>query len=128
MLPRGEERAKGVSHFQNSPPRPRKMGPKAASLPLSRLGERSGGRRVFFQGGEEEKLQKWEVDTGSQMENQGEAGPTSPKVGRRKVADQVIPGDGRVFPLSCPGFFQGWESESTRPLCRVDGRTEGQMG
>lgn len=52
MLPTGEERPKGVSHFQNSLPRPREMGPESASFLLSPCRGRSGGRGAFFQGGE----------------------------------------------------------------------------
>lgn len=62
MLPRGEERAKGVSHFQNSLPRPRKMGPYATSLPVD--GELKGGAHSS-KVGRREQLQQREVGAGS---------------------------------------------------------------
>lgn len=73
MLPRGEERAKGVSHFQNSLPRPRKMGPHAASVPLCPVEGGLEGGVHSSKVGRSEQLQQWERG-GIRMEDEEEAG------------------------------------------------------
>lgn len=121
MFPRGEDRTRGFSHFQNSLPRPRRMGPYAASLPLSPCGG-MWGRGAFFQGGEEGAAAAVGGGSWVRMENEGEAGASSPKARRRKAAEHVILGDDRLF---LPG---SWESESTWPRCWQAGMDSGEDG
>lgn len=65
MLPRGEKRAKGVSHFQNSLPGPRKMGPYAVSLSFCPVeGELEGGVHSS-KVGRRKQLQQQNVGAGS---------------------------------------------------------------
>lgn len=79
MLPRGVERAKGVSHFPNSLPRPRKMGPESASLLLSpKEGDQEGGVHSSKVGSLEQP-QQWGGGPGSQIEDQGKQGAIFPR-------------------------------------------------
>lgn len=75
MLPRGEERAKEASRFQNSLPRPRKVGPEAASLPRAPVeADLGGGGLHSSKVGRTERLQPWARGHGSQMAGEGAQG------------------------------------------------------
>lgn len=106
MLPRGEERAKGVSHFQNSLPRPRKMGPYAVSFPLCPVeGELEGGVHSS-KVGRMEQLQQREVGAGSGWRMRGKQ-ERLPQRQRRKAAEHVILGDIELFLPCTPRLLPG---------------------
>lgn len=107
MRPRGEERAKGVSHFQNSLPRPKKMGPYAVSFPLCPVeGELEGGVHSA-KVGRTEQLQQRDVGAGSGWRMRGKQ-ERLPQRQRRKASEHVIPGDIELFlpctPRPLPGL------------------------
>lgn len=61
-------------------------------------------------------------------ENEGEAGASCPKGGRKQAVEPVVLGVSRLLPPCSPGSTQAWESESTWPGCWQAGADRGAGG
>lgn len=132
MLPRGEERAKEASCFQNSLPRPRKVGPEAASLPRAPVEADLWGRVggcILPRWGGRSGCSRGHVGTGHRWRVRGRRA-VSPK-----AADRAIQAS-RAVPCYCPVSFQAragglrgrWVWEPPLPVPQSGHPGSGQSG